>query len=40
VLKASTDRTDKSICAEATTEISKPLPKNIIAPDPQLTPSP
>ncbi|MGA7355354.1 MAG: hypothetical protein WBW76_07985 [Candidatus Cybelea sp.] len=40
VLKASTDRTEKSICAESTTEISKPLPKNIIAPDPQLTPSP
>lgn len=40
VLEASTDRTEKRICAQATTEIAQPVPKNIILPDPQLTPSP
>jgi hypothetical protein len=40
VLQASTDRAEKTICAEPTTETVKQLPKNIIAPDPQLTPTP
>jgi hypothetical protein len=40
VLEASTDRAEKNICAEPTTETAKPLPKNIIVPDPQLTPAP
>jgi hypothetical protein len=40
VLEASTDRAEKSICAEPTGETAKPLPKNIIAPDPQATPPP
>ncbi|MFY9884645.1 MAG: hypothetical protein WAL67_14495 [Candidatus Cybelea sp.] len=40
VLEASTDRAEKNICAEPTTETAKQLPKNIIAPDPQLTPAP
>jgi hypothetical protein len=38
VLEASTDRAQKSVCAQATSEVSPPLPKNIIAPDPQMTP--
>lgn len=38
VLEASTDRTEKHVCAEPTSEVSPPLPKNIIAPDPQMTP--
>jgi hypothetical protein len=38
ILKASTDRTQKSICAEPTTEVPRPLPRNVIAPDPQITP--
>lgn len=40
VLEAATDRTEKHICAEATTETAKPLPKNVIVPDPQRTPPP
>lgn len=40
VLEASTDRAEKTVCAQPTTETAKPLPKNIIAPDPQLTPAP
>jgi hypothetical protein len=40
VLEASTDRAEKNICAQATTETSKPLPKNIMTPEPQITPSP
>ncbi|MFZ0032641.1 MAG: hypothetical protein WAK84_12295, partial [Candidatus Cybelea sp.] len=38
VLEASTDRAEKNICAQPSTEMPKPLPKNVIAPDPQLTP--
>jgi hypothetical protein len=40
VLEASTDRVQKHVCAEPSTETEKPLPKNIILPDPQLTPAP
>jgi hypothetical protein len=40
VLEAATDRFQKNICAESTTELSQPLPKHIIAPDPSVTPSP
>lgn len=40
VLEASTDRAEKRICAEPSTETEKPLPKNIIAPDPEATPPP
>ena len=40
VLEASTDRAEKNICAQPSAEMAKPLPKNIIAPDPQLTPPP
>lgn len=40
VLKASTDRVQKHICAEPTTATPKPLPKNVILPDAELTPSP
>jgi len=40
VLEASTDRAQKHVCAEPTTETPKPLPKNVILPDAQLTPSP
>jgi len=40
VLDASTDRTQRNVCAEATTQTPQPLPKNVILPDPQLTPSP
>ncbi|MGB8908034.1 MAG: hypothetical protein WCC84_04745 [Candidatus Cybelea sp.] len=40
VLEASTDRAEKNICAQPTTETAKPLLKNIIAPDAQLTPPP
>jgi hypothetical protein len=40
VLEASTDRVQRHICAERTTVSPAPLPKNIIAPDSQLTPAP
>ena len=40
VLEASTDRFEKSICAEATDASPAPLPHNIIRPDAQLTPAP
>ncbi|MBV8531371.1 MAG: hypothetical protein JO104_08640 [Candidatus Eremiobacteraeota bacterium] len=40
VLKASTDRAEKQICAEPTSETGKPLPKNVITPDAELTPPP
>lgn len=40
VLEASTDRAQRHVCAEPTTETAKPLPKNVILPDAQLTPSP
>ncbi|HEV3092375.1 MAG TPA: hypothetical protein VGX91_13120 [Candidatus Cybelea sp.] len=38
-LEASTDRFEKSICAQPTSESSPPLPRNMIPPDPQVTPS-
>lgn len=40
VLEAATDRVQKRICAEQTTEAPKPLPKRIIAPDAAITPPP
>ncbi|MBV8118256.1 MAG: hypothetical protein JOZ01_09770 [Candidatus Eremiobacteraeota bacterium] len=40
VLQASTDRFEKSVCAEATTAAPQPLPRNIVPPDAQVTPSP
>jgi hypothetical protein len=40
VLEAATDRFEKSICAETTTASPPPLPRNIIAPDAEVTPSP
>jgi hypothetical protein len=40
VLKASTDRFEKSVCAEATTAESPPLPRNIVPPDAEMTPAP
>lgn len=40
VLKASTDRFEKSVCAEATTAQSPPLPRNIVPPDAEMTPAP
>jgi hypothetical protein len=40
VLEAATDRVQKRICAEPTTEAPKPLPKRIIAPDAAITPPP
>jgi hypothetical protein len=40
VLKASTDRFEKSVCAEATTATPPPLPRNVVLPDAQITPSP
>jgi hypothetical protein len=40
VLVATTDRVEKSVCAEKTTATPPPLPRNVIRPDPQLTPPP
>lgn len=40
VLQASTDRFERSVCAEATTAQSPPLPRNIITPDAQMTAPP
>jgi len=40
VLAASTDRTERHICAEPTSAAPAPLPKNIITPDAQMTPPP
>jgi hypothetical protein len=40
VLEASTDRVQRHVCAEPAAVAAPPLPKNIIAPDPQLTPPP
>jgi hypothetical protein len=40
VVVASTDRVEKQICAEPTTATPRPLPGNVIRPDPQLTPHP
>ena len=40
VLQASTDRVERHICAEPTNAAPRPLPKNIITPDAELTPPP
>ncbi len=40
VLKASTDRVEKHVCAEATTEAPAALPADIIVPDEETSPSP
>jgi hypothetical protein len=40
VLQASTDRMERHVCAEATTVTARPLPKNIITPDAEMTPPP
>ena len=40
ILKAMTDRVEKGICAEGTTEAPAPLPADIIVPDEEVTPEP
>jgi hypothetical protein len=40
VLKASTDRFEKSVCAEAATAEPPPLPRNMVMPDAEMTPKP
>jgi len=40
VLEASTDRAEKQICAEPTSATPQPLPKNVVHPDAEMTPSP
>jgi hypothetical protein len=40
VLEAATDRTEKQVCAEPSDETPKPLPKDVILPDPEATPTP
>jgi hypothetical protein len=40
VLQASTDRVERHVCAEPTTASARPLPKNIITPDAEMTPPP
>lgn len=40
VLQAQTDRAERHICAEPTNAAPHPLPKNIIAPDAEMTPPP
>lgn len=40
VLKASTDRVEKSVCAEKTAEAPAPLPADIVVPDDEVSPSP
>ncbi|HEY1869035.1 MAG TPA: hypothetical protein VGG70_12125, partial [Candidatus Cybelea sp.] len=40
ILKASTDRVEKHICVDTSSESPPPLPKNIIAPDDGASPSP
>jgi hypothetical protein len=39
-LEAATDRAQRNVCAEPATGPAKPLPRNIIVPDAQLTPPP
>ena len=39
VLKAQTDRLEKSVCAEKTTLASLPLPADIVLPDEDITPA-
>ncbi len=40
VLEASTDRAEKTICAQPTDDAPKALPENMITPEPSLTPPP
>lgn len=40
VLKAETDRVEKSICAEATNATPEPLPSDIVVPDDEVSPEP
>jgi hypothetical protein len=40
VLKASTDRIEKSICAEKTTELPVAMPSDIVVPDDEASPAP
>jgi len=40
ILKAKTDRLQRDICADLTTETNPPLPENIIVPDEEVSPSP
>lgn len=40
VLKASTDRVERSVCAEKATEAAEPLPAGIVLPDDEVSPSP
>lgn len=40
VLKASTDRVEKSVCAEKTAEEPAPLPSGIVMPDDEVSPQP
>lgn len=40
VLKAATDRVEKSICAEKTAEQPLPLPSDIVVPDDEVSPQP
>ena len=40
VLKAETDRVEKSICAEATSATPEPLPSDIVVPDDEVSPQP
>lgn len=40
VLQASTDRAERHICAEPTSAAARPLPKDIIVPDAEMTPPP
>jgi hypothetical protein len=40
VLEASTDRTEKQVCAETTSATPPPLPRNVIMPNASITPPP
>ena len=40
VLKASTDRIEKSVCAEKTAAVEASLPSNIVVPDDEVSPAP
>ena len=39
ILKTQTDRAERSICAERTSATPRPLPKNMVLPDDQVTPN-
>ena len=40
VLKATTDRVEKNVCAEATSALAQPLPAGIVVPDEEVSPQP